>query len=76
MLNRVLEEVGHGFATATGSSWFSGALVGEEVGSRAIPAKSLAEMVRMLERRGAVVLYCGAVGFVDADIEDIGTVDT
>lgn len=43
--------------------------------ARPIPTKSLAEIVRMPERRGVVCLYCGAVDVVDvvdAETEDVG----
>lgn len=71
MLNRVLEAFGDGLDCAKGSLSGSGALGGGS-GDRFINKKSLAEIVRMLEHRGVVPLYCGAVD-VGADIEDVGT---
>lgn len=37
-----------------------------------IPTKSPAEIVHMPERRGVVYLYCGTVGVVGAETEDVG----
>ena len=71
MLNGVLEEIGDGIDTAKGLSSVSGILGGGAAGWF-IPIKSLAEIVRMLERRGVVYLYCGTVGVVGAETKDVG----
>ena len=71
MLNWVLEAFDDDIDSAKGSSSVSGVLF-EGAGGRPITKNSLAEIVRMPERRGVVPLYCGAVG-VGADIEDVGT---
>ena len=72
MLNRVLEAVGDGIDTEKGSLSVPGVL-GGGAGGRPIPIKSLAEIVRMPERREVISLCCGALGVVGADIEDFGT---
>ena len=53
MLNEGLVEVGDGIDTAKGSSSVSGISRGEAAGWL-VPKKSLAEIVRMPERRGVV----------------------
>ena len=70
MLNGVLEEIGDGIDTRKDSSSVSG-IVGGGAAGWLIPTKSLAEIVRMPERRGVVYLYCGTVGVVGAETEDV-----
>ena len=46
--------------------------VGERLAGWLIPMKSLAEIVRMPERRGVAYLYCGTFGVIGVETEDIG----
>ena len=74
MINWVLEAFDDDINSAKEGSSVSGVLVGA-AGGRPITEKSLAEIVRMPERRRVVPLYCCAVG-VGAEFEDVGALGT
>lgn len=71
MLNEGLVEIGDGIDTAKASSSVSGILGGGAAGWLVL-TKSLAEIVRMPERRGVVYSHCGTVGVVGVENGDVG----